>query len=126
MLALITTDIGEDQQSSAEDKRVARRSKLFMRANLRVRGLDLEYALTIKDISSTGLRAASSVSLSHGTRVEIDLPNIGWTAGEIVWQNNGAIGIRFAAIIQPERTLKKVTGTYGSAPSSLFPQLRLV
>lgn len=54
----------------------------------------------------------------QGARVEVDLPNIGWTPGEVVRAEEGIIAVRFAAIIDPERTHARVTGSYGAPPSS--------
>ncbi|MDP3674145.1 MAG: PilZ domain-containing protein [Novosphingobium sp.] len=114
-----------DEAAEANECRVAKRSRVFMRANMRVRGSTFEYPLSIKDISSTGLKAAMDVSLFPGTRVEIDLRNIGWVAGEVVWvDSKGVVGVRFSAVVQPERTHSQVSGSYGPAPSSVAPQLR--
>ena len=117
--------IGNAEAAQAADCRVVKRSRVLMRANMRVGESTLEYPLSIKDISSTGLRAATEVSLFPGTRIEIDLRHIGWVAGEVVWvDSKGQIGVRFSADIQPEHTQSQVSGTYGPAPSSVTPQLR--
>jgi hypothetical protein len=98
-----------------------------MRAAIRVRGSALEYPVTIKDISSTGMSARSDVSLFAGTRIEIDLPNIGWIPGEVVRiGEKGLIGVRFAAVIQPELTLTRVQSTSRPLPSQGLEQLRRV
>lgn len=126
MLALRIVDIPEDESSAVEQRRVAKRTRVLMRANMRVPTTGDEHALTIRNISSTGLLAAGNVSLFSGTRVEVDLPNIGWMAGEIVWHENGVVGVHFAAIIQPERTLSEINGNFGPAPSKLSQPLRRV
>ncbi|MDP3677053.1 MAG: PilZ domain-containing protein [Novosphingobium sp.] len=114
-----------DGGAEANECRVAKRSRVFMRANMRVRGSTLEHPLSIKDISSTGLKARLEVSLFPGTHVEIDLRNIGWVAGEVVWvDSQGVVGVRFSVVIQPERTHSQVSGAYRPAPSMLAPQLR--
>lgn len=111
--------------AATEESRAAKRSRVFMRANARVRGSTLELALAIKDISSTGLRAIPEMSLSQGTHIEIDLKNIGWVAGQIVWVDaNGVVGVRFLNIIDPERTRSQVSGSYGAGSSSAAPALR--
>ena len=99
------------------EQRVAPRLRVLMRASLRMRGNDQIFAVTIKDISSTGLRANAPVSMFPGANVEIELPNIGWTPGQVVRADEGVIGVRFAAIIDPARAQAKVTGSYGPPPS---------
>lgn len=108
-LALASADAG--------DGVIAPRRKVLMRAAMRVRGKDTSYAVTVRDISSTGLRATSSVSLFAGTIIELELPNLGWIPGEVVrTAEEREIGIRFGLVIEPERTQTQVTGSYGSAP----------
>ncbi len=97
--------------------RAAVRRRVLMRSTMRLRGQAEEWPLTLKDLSSTGMKARSSVSLFPGTRVEISLPNIGWVPGEIVRiEGEDAIGIRFGAVIDPEQTQVRVSGSYGAAP----------
>lgn len=87
-----------------------------MRASMRVRGGSEAYPINVKDISSTGMKASADVALFVGTRVELDLRNIGSVPGEVVWIGEGGqVGIRFATIIQPERIQTKVSGSYGPA-----------
>ena len=64
-------------------ERQAARRRVLMRAALRMRGSDTSHAVAVKDISSTGLRASSAVSMLKGARVEVDLPNIGWTPASL-------------------------------------------
>jgi len=99
--------------------RTAIRRRVLMRAAMRLVGQQDEWSLTVKDLSSTGMKARSSVSMFPGTRVEIALPRIGWVPGEIVRiEGEDAIGIRFGAVIDPEQTQMRVSGTYGAGPSA--------
>ena len=109
------------------DHRTAVRRRVLMRASMRLHGQCEDWPLTVKDLSSTGMKAKSPVSMFPGTRVEIGLPNIGWVSGEIVRiEGEDAIGIRFGAVIDPEQTQVKVSGTYGTAPSSKPVSMRRV
>lgn len=103
--------------ASDDEQRVTNRSRVLMRAIMRIRGAAFDYPVTIKDISSTGLRATTNISMFTGTRIEIELKNIGWVPGEVVWADaEGQIGVRFDAVIQPERTQNQITGTYRAPP----------
>jgi len=75
--------------------RAAARRRVLMRATMRLQGQHDEWALTVKDLSSTGMKARAPVATFLGLRVEIGLPNIGWVPGEIVRiEGDDAIGIR--------------------------------
>ena len=114
------------QATAAVDLRAAVRRRVLMRCSMRLQGQVEEWRLTVKDLSSTGMKARSVANVFPGTRVEISLPQIGWVPGEIVRiEGEEAIGIRFEAIIDTKKTQVKVSGSYG-APPSLPPQLRRV
>ena len=95
-----------------------------MRAAMRVLGQCDEFALTVKDLSSTGMKARATVAMFPGTRVEIALPHIGWVPAEIVrLEGEEAIGIRFAVVIDPDATQVRVSGSY--APTQAPPLVTL-
>ena len=99
------------------EHRAAVRRRVLMRAAIRMPGQGEEWSLTVKDLSSTGMKAMAAVSMFPGTRVEICLPNIGWVPGEIARiEGESAVGIRFGAVIDPERAQTRVSGSYGTAP----------
>jgi hypothetical protein len=105
--------------TTLEDNRATIRRRVLIRASMRLRGKAEEWLLTVKDISSTGMRAHSKVCILPGTRLDIELPNIGWIPGEVVrTEGVGVIGVRFGAIIDPARTQVPVSGSYGASPSS--------
>ena len=93
--------------------RAAARRRVLMRATLRLQGQRDEWQLTVKDLSSTGMKARAPIATFTGSRVEIGLPNIGWVPGEIVRiEGEDGIGIRFAVTIDPAQTQVRVSGTY--------------
>ena len=115
-------------KAHTSDQRVAPRRRVLMGATLRVRGKAARYQVTVKDISSTGLKAATGVSIFAGAAVEIELPNLGWVPGEVVRrEDERCIGVRFDVVIAPEMTQKSVTGSYGPGPSpASTPSLRRI
>jgi hypothetical protein len=111
----------------AGDLRAAARRRVLMRATMRLQGQGDEWPLTVKDLSSTGMKARAAVAMFPGSRVEIGLSNIGWVPGEIVRiEGEDAIGIRFGVVIDPEATQVRVSGSYGAAPGAAAVQLRRV
>ena len=108
----------------AGDLRAAVRRRVLMRAAMRLQGRCDEFALTVKDLSSAGMKARSAVAMFPGTRVEIALPHIGWVPGEIVrLEGEDAIGIRFTVVIDPDATQVRVSGSY--APAKTTPPVAL-
>ena len=99
------------------EARAAVRRRVLMRSAMRLHGQSEEWALTVRDLSSSGMKARSAVIVLPGARVEISLPNIGWVPGEVVrTEGEEAIGIRFGAEIDPDMAHVKVSGSYGAAP----------
>jgi hypothetical protein len=96
-----------------------------MKAAARVRGKVEKWPLTVKDISSTGMKAATPISLFLGTQVEIELPNVGWIPGQVVRIEENTIGIQFGCVIDPDVTQVRIGGSYGPPPSGT-PQFRYV
>jgi len=110
----------------AGELRAAARRRVLMRAAMRLQGQSEEWPLTVKDLSSTGMKARAPVAMFPGSRVEVGLPNIGWVPGEIVRiEGDDAIGIRFGAMIDPEQTQVRVSGSY-TAAGAPAAQLRRV
>ena len=94
--------------------RAAARRRVLMRATMRLQGQTDEWSLTVKDLSSTGMKARAPIATLAGLRVEIGLPNIGWVPGEIVRiEGEDGIGIRFGLDIDPAQTQIRVSGSYG-------------
>lgn len=112
--------------TSPDDNRTTVRRRVLMRASMRVRGQSGKWPLTVKDISSTGMRAITAVCLFPNTRLDIHLPNIGWIPGEVVRvEGENVIGIRFGAIIDPAQTQVQVSGSYDAPPRTSI-QLRRI
>ena len=101
----------------ADESRAAARRRVLMRASMRLPGQREEWPLTVKDLSSTGMKARSPVMVRPGTPVEIGLPNIGWVPGKIVRiDGDDGIGVRFLSAIDPEVAQVRVSGSYAAAP----------
>lgn len=102
------------------ENRVAPRRRVLIRAAIRLRGNEAIHPVTVKDISSTGLKAITELSFFVGSRVEIQLPNLGWVPGEVVrTDQTGCMGIRFGVVIDPAQTQVRITGNYSAPPSTI-------
>lgn len=102
---------------TATDHRASRRNQIPMLAQLRIEGEAGLLAIRIRDLSAGGLRAQYAGSTLDGIRIEVELRNIGWVEGRIVWQDERHVGIRFQAPIDSEQARIAVTGNF-AAPAS--------
>ena len=46
----------------------------------------------------------------------VEVRNIGWVAGSVVWQNGAHIGVRFDSPIDPDKARIAVTGSFAPPP----------
>lgn len=86
------TPTGADQNSRAPRRRL--RLEAQGSSTTGEKGL-----VVVHNISSTGLLVESSIALSQGERIDIDLPLVGPTQASVVWEGGGFFGCEFAAPI---------------------------
>jgi hypothetical protein len=118
VVALLKSTVARESEEQAR----LTRTSVYLRARLRICGADIEYPITIKDLSSGGLRATVDASLFSGTKLEVAIPKIGCVPGEVVWASDGMIGVKFAKFINPDLVRTQVTGSY-AASASLKPSV---
>ena len=101
---------------SAAEQRTSPRDRILLLGKLRVAGEAEIYAVRIRDLSASGMRAQFSGRPLGHTKVAVEIRNLGWVEGHIAWQNADMIGVRFAEPIDPERARIAVTGAYQALP----------
>lgn len=106
------------------DHRGADRQNMFIKAIFKIQGSDIEHPITIRDISSTGLKASTCNAPFVGGKVEVELRNIGTVPATVIWVENGKIGLHFSRIIDPSQTKIEITGTYSKSMAQSVPKLR--
>ena len=85
------------------DHRASRRNQILLLAQLRMDDEALSFSIRIRDLSAGGLRAQFAECRLGGARVAVEIRNIGWVKGSVVWQNDAHIGVRFDSPIDPEK-----------------------
>ena len=81
----------------------------------------------VKDISAGGLKVAVSVpSPRPGSKIQVELPNIGWKTGIVAWAANGQFGIRFDVPIDPAAVRQQITGNFAARASDAAINLRRI
>lgn len=58
-------------------------------------------AVTIHNVSATGLLIETATDLAEDEAIEIDLPQAGLRTARVVWNNDGFFGCRFEAPLSP-------------------------
>lgn len=95
-----------DPESSVKEqsavKRDTERDSLFLTANLRFQNGGEEGRVRVRNLSEGGLMAEAAIQAARGTRLEIELRNIGWIGGKIAWVAEKKIGVAFDHPINPK------------------------
>lgn len=83
------------------DTRQVSRDSLFLLARLRVDGKTGEGSVKVRNLSAGGMMAEGDVRVARGTRVSVELRNIGWVDGSVAWTQGNRFGIAFIDAIDP-------------------------
>lgn len=83
-----------------QDNRRHDRDSLFLVAELRLERDGAPYDVKLRNISDSGVMAEGAMRVSRGSRVYVDLRNIGIVAGQVAWAAGDRCGIAFDETIQ--------------------------
>lgn len=86
----------------ANDNRHIARDSLFVMADLKVDGLDGEFRIKVRNLSSGGLMGEGTLRVLRGTVVSVNIRNIGWTQGHVAWVQGNRFGVAFGEDIDPK------------------------
>ena len=86
---------------ASENRQIARDS-LFVMADLKVEGLDGEFRIKMRNLSSGGLMGEGGVRVQRGAVVWVNIRNIGWTEGSVAWVQGERFGVAFREEIDPK------------------------
>ncbi len=88
------------------------RDSLFLQAKLRLPDQPDQYGIKIRNLSANGCMAESNITAVTGTKIEIDIRNLGWVLGNVVWVIDNRMGIAFEDPIDPlvARQTIRITG----------------
>lgn len=89
--------------------RSADRDSLFMQANLTLPGQAAPMVVRVRNLSAGGMLAEAPVrGVAQGAVVEIELRNVGFVPGRIVWVGEGKFGIAFDRPVDPLAVRRQV------------------
>lgn len=106
----------------ANDNRQLARDSLFVMADMRIDGIDGEFRIKVRNLSSGGMMGEGSVRVPRGAAVWINLRNIGWTEGSVAWLHDTRFGVAFREEIDP-KVVRAPVGTGEQAPRFTRPAL---
>jgi len=91
------------------DTRQLNRESLLLLANLRVDGQEISHRVRVRNLSPGGMMAETDVSVARGSRVSVELRNIGWIEGSVAWRQDNRFGIAFVDEIDPGKVREPIT-----------------
>lgn len=80
--------------TSVETRHIARDS-LFLMAELCLEGSDLRHRVKVRNLSAGGMMAEGDARVAPGSKVSLNLRNIGWVDGCVAWVQDNRFGIAF-------------------------------
>jgi hypothetical protein len=83
------------------DTRQVNRDSLFLLALLRVDGRQDDFRIKVRNLSPGGMMAEGEVKVTRGSRVSVELRNIGWVEGTVAWKQDSRFGIAFLEDVDP-------------------------
>ena len=101
---------------SSVDTRNLERDSLFLMAELVVEGVAAGERVKVKNLSSGGMMVEGDLRVTRGTRVAVELRNIGPVAGVVVWVRAPRFGVAFEQEIDPKLARTQVYGGHTEAP----------
>ena len=89
--------------------RGADRDSLFMQANLSLPGKTAPLVVRVRNLSAGGMLAEAPVrGVDQGMTVEVELRNVGFVPGRVVWIGEGKFGIAFDRPVDPHAVRRQV------------------
>jgi hypothetical protein len=95
-------DIANDPQRSND------RNSLFLKAVLRFTASGEESEVRVRNLSSGGLMAEATQRTNRGAIVEVNLKNLGWITGKVVWIAESRFGIAFDYPVDPKAARQNI------------------
>ncbi|MBD3729239.1 MAG: PilZ domain-containing protein [Sphingomonadales bacterium] len=95
---------------SAVDTRNINRDSLFLLAEVRLEGAEAVARVKVRNLSAGGMMAEGDVAVMRGTRLCVNLRNVGCVDGTVAWVQDSRFGIAFAREVDPKVVRAPVGG----------------
>lgn len=91
----LTENAGANRNMSGVQRRSVEREGVFLLADARVGRDPAQHRIKVRNLSQRGLMGEGPVQVTSGTRVSIDLPEVGSVVGTVVWVQQPRFGVAF-------------------------------
>lgn len=82
-------------------RRSVERHEIVQLADLRVGRDATPHRVKVRNLSSQGMMGEGAVPVSSGTRLTVELPEVGNVAGTVVWVQQPRFGVAFDEEVDP-------------------------
>lgn len=90
------------------ERRQQDRASWFQLADLQLEQDPSHYRVKVRNLSRTGLLGEGGVKVTCGTRLTVNLNNIGAVAGSVAWVQDDRFGVAFDEEIDPQTVLASI------------------
>lgn len=87
---------------SDSDNRHITRDSLFIMAELRLDGQDVQHRVKVRNLSAGGMMAECNIRVTRGAVIWINLRNCGWVEGSVAWVQDNRFGVAFREEVDPK------------------------
>lgn len=77
------------------ERRHQQRNDLYQVADARIGRDPAIHSIKVRNLSADGLMGEGAVNVASGTRLELDLPELGRVSGTVVWVHEPRFGVAF-------------------------------
>jgi len=100
---------------SGLETRSVSRDSLFLLANVRVEQESEQYRVRVRNLSDGGMMGEGTMRVQRGTRVKVELRNIGKIDGSVAWVQDQRFGIAFDEEVDSQQARKSQNDAVGEA-----------
>lgn len=86
-----------------KESRADKRDSMILMSNAKFETGGAPFQMRVRNISATGLRADITDHIEPGSRILVELRNIGWVLCTVRWVDRQRCGMAFDGPIDPER-----------------------
>ncbi len=97
-----------DVKAGEPNEHVRGRDSIFMVADIRLLDKKTELSARIRNLSAGGMMVEVQAQIKDGDAIEVNLNNIGWVSGSVVWIYGSRFGVSFDSPIDPRLARKKI------------------
>lgn len=87
---------------SALDNHDPQRHDRFLLAEVSVNGRDGVHQIRVRNLSAGGMMGEGAIAVDRGSRLNIDMPNVGLVVGTVAWTQGSRFGVAFTEDIDPD------------------------